>query len=84
MKKKALAAAILAATTLSAAPAFAAQNPFKDIPKDHWAYDAVSMLAKDGVIGIFTGGFTAAAGGICAAVFFGYLFALIFRSGEKK
>lgn len=50
MKKKALAAAILAATTLSAAPAFAAQNPFKDIPKDHWAYDAVSMLAKDGVI----------------------------------
>ena len=41
-------------------------------------------VAKDGVIGIFTGGFTAAAGGICAAVFFGYLYALIFRSGEKK
>ena len=41
-------------------------------------------VAKDGVIGIFTGGFTAAAGGICAAVFFGYLYARIFRSGEKK
>lgn len=29
---------------------YAAQNPFKDLPQDHWAYDAVTMLAKDGVI----------------------------------
>lgn len=50
MKKKALVAAVLAATTLSATPAFAASNPFKDLPADHWAYDAVNMLAKDGVI----------------------------------
>jgi len=50
MKKKAMVAAILAATTLSATTAFAATNPFKDVPKDHWAYDAVNMLAKDGVL----------------------------------
>ena len=39
---------------------------------------------EKGVIGIFTGGFTAAAGGIAAAVFFGYLFALIFKPGDKS
>lgn len=50
MKKKALAAAVLAAVTMSATTAFAAQNPFKDLPQDHWAYDAVTMLAKDGVL----------------------------------
>lgn len=45
MKKKALIAAILAATT-----AFAAKNPFNYVPADHWSYDALAMLAKDGVI----------------------------------
>ena len=50
MKKKALVAAVLAATTLTATPAFAAQNPFKDMPQGHWAYDAVNMLVKDGVV----------------------------------
>lgn len=50
MKKKALIAAILAATTLSATTAFAAKNPFNDVPADHWSYDALAMLAKDGVI----------------------------------
>ena len=43
-----------------------------------------SAIAERGVIGAFTGGFTAAAGGICAAVFFGYIVALIFRPGAKK
>ncbi|MBP3780862.1 MAG: putative porin [Selenomonas sp.] len=28
----------------------AAANPFADVPADHWAYDAVSTLAADGVI----------------------------------
>ncbi len=28
----------------------AAANPFSDVPADHWAYDAVSQLAADGVI----------------------------------
>ena len=50
MKKKALIAAVLAATTLTATTAFAAQNPVKDLPEGHWAYDAVTMLAEDGVI----------------------------------
>ena len=50
MKKKALVAAVLAATTLSATTAFAASNPFNDVPADHWSYDALEMLAKDGVL----------------------------------
>ena len=41
-------------------------------------------VGKYGVIGAFTGGFTAAAGGICAAVFFGYLAALIFKPRDKS
>lgn len=36
-------------------------------------------VAQDGALGIFTGGFTASAAGICAALLFGYLAALIFR-----
>ena len=32
----------------------------------------------------FTGGFTAGAGGICAAVFFGYVVALLFKPGDKS
>ncbi len=40
-------------------------------------------VAEKGVIGAFTGGFTAAAGGICAAVFFGIIVATIFKSKEK-
>lgn len=40
-------------------------------------------VAETGWLGIFTGGFTSAAGGICAAVMFGYLFALIFRPHDK-
>lgn len=30
----------------------AAANPFSDVPADHWAYDAVSQLAADGVIAL--------------------------------
>ena len=41
-------------------------------------------VAEKGLLGAFTGGFTAAAGGICAAVFFGYLVALLFRPREKR
>jgi hypothetical protein len=32
------------------ATTFAAPNPFSDVPAGHWAYDAVSELAKDGII----------------------------------
>jgi stage V sporulation protein AE len=41
-------------------------------------------VKERGVLGAFTGGFTAAAAGICAAVFFGYLAALVFKPGDKQ
>ena len=36
-----------------------------------------------GTLGILTWGITAAAAGICAAIFFGYLVAIIFKPKEK-
>ena len=49
MKKTifALAAGLMCIT---AAPALAANNPFQDVPKDHWSYDAVTQLAADGIL----------------------------------
>ena len=41
-------------------------------------------VAESGVIGAFTGGFTAAAGGICSAIFFGLLVALLFKDKDKN
>ena len=41
-------------------------------------------LAEKGLLGVLSGGFTAAAAGIAAAVFFGLLAALVFRSGDKS
>ena len=41
-------------------------------------------VAESGLLGAFTGGFTASAGGIAAAIFFGYLAAVIFKPKEKK
>lgn len=41
-------------------------------------------IDKDGWVGIFTGGFTAAAGGVTAAIVFGYLCAMIFRPRDKS
>lgn len=41
-------------------------------------------VEEKGLIGAFTGGFTAAAGGIGAAVFFGYLVSVIFKPGDKS
>ena len=41
-------------------------------------------VSQKGLLGAFTGGFTAAAGGICAAIFFGYLVALLFKPGDKN
>ncbi len=40
-------------------------------------------IAEQGFLGIFTGGFQAAAGGIGAAVFFGWLASLIFKPKDK-
>ena len=38
---------------------------------------------KDGFLGILTGGLTASAGGICAAIVFGLLASLLFKPKDK-
>ncbi|MBO6210967.1 MAG: S-layer homology domain-containing protein [Schwartzia sp.] len=50
MKKFFVSVAAASLIAGSAASAFAAANPFEDVPADHWAYDAVAQLAADGVI----------------------------------
>ena len=50
MKKTVLSAITTALVVGAASTTFAATNPFSDVPSDHWAYDAVSQLAQDGVI----------------------------------
>ena len=47
------------------------------------AKGAIEGAKSDGLLGAFTGGVTAGAGGIAAAVFFGYLAALIFKPKMK-
>lgn len=41
------------------------------------------LIEKDGFIGIFTGGLTAASGGITAALLFGFIASLIFKQKDK-
>lgn len=41
-------------------------------------------VTQSGLLGAFTGGVTAAAAGVAAAVFFGYLAAMVSRSGDKS
>ena len=41
-------------------------------------------VATDGMLGAVTGGCQSGAAGICAAIFFGLLVALIFKSKEKN
>lgn len=49
MKKSLLKVAVTTALTVAfAVPAFA--NPFADVQKDHWAYDAVNVLAQEGIV----------------------------------
>ena len=45
---------------------------------------AVEAAKTDGIVGAFTGGLKACATGITAAIFFGYLAALIFKPRTKK
>lgn len=48
------------------------------------AKGAREAVAENGLLGAFTGGATAAAGGISAAIFFAFLAALVARSKPKQ
>ena len=48
------------------------------------AKGAISAVRTKGILGIFTGGLEATAGGIAAAVIFAFIFSLIFRAKTKK
>ena len=47
------------------------------------AKGVATAVEEQGVLGAVTGGVTAAAGGIAASIFFGYLAALIFKAKPK-
>ena len=48
------------------------------------AKGVAKTVAEKGWLGVFTGGLTATAGGIAAAVVFGVLMALLFKPGDKR
>ena len=48
------------------------------------AKGVAKAVAEKGILGAFTGGLTATAGGVAAAVLFGVLAALLFRPGDKR
>ena len=50
MNKKIISAMTTALIVGAASTTFAAANPFSDVPAGHWAYDAVTQLAADGII----------------------------------
>lgn len=47
------------------------------------AQGAISAVQETGLLGAFTGGISAASGGLAAAVFFGFLSAVCFRAKPK-
>ena len=47
------------------------------------AKGVIKGIESDGFLGIFTGGITATAGGVAAAIFFGYIMAIIFNPKPK-
>ena len=50
MKKNLIVALALVFVLGIAGTAFAAANPFVDVPAKHWAYDAVTKLAQAGIL----------------------------------
>ena len=48
------------------------------------AKGVAKAVAEKGILGAFTGGLTAAAGGVAAAVFFGVLMAIFFKPKDKR
>ena len=47
------------------------------------AQGAIHAVQENGLLGAFTGGLTATAGGITAAIFFGFITAVLFRAKPK-
>lgn len=43
-----------------------------------------TAVGEQGLLGVFTGGLTASAGGVAAAVFFSLLAAFLFRPGDRS
>ena len=58
------------------------------VPLTGFGYSLAKGVEKSvmdsGLIGAFTGGIIGTAGGIAAAIFFGYLIALIFKPGDRS
>ena len=48
------------------------------------AKGTMEAIREQGFLGVFTGGLTAGAAGVAAAVFFGYLAALFSKPGDKS
>ena len=48
------------------------------------AHGAMEAAKSEGILGAFTGGVKAGAGGIAAAVFFGYIAAILFKPKMKQ
>lgn len=48
------------------------------------AKGVAKAVAEKGILGALTGGLTAAAGGIAAAIFFGVLMAILFKPKDKR
>lgn len=62
--------------------------PGATVPLTGFGYNlakgAIKGVKESGIIGAFTGGITASAGGIAAAIFFGYIASLISKPKMKK
>ncbi|MBU5627653.1 stage V sporulation protein AE [Oscillibacter sp. MSJ-2] len=58
------------------------------VPLTGFGYNLAKGVSKavgeKGWLGVLTGGLTATAGGIAAAVLFGFLMAMLFRPGDKR
>ena len=48
------------------------------------AKGAINAVKAQGLLGVFTGGLSASAGGIAAAIGFGFLFGSLFKARTKK
>lgn len=50
------AVSVLIAVSLVSSAALAAPVTVRDVPKDHWAYEAVNLLVEKGYMGVYKGG----------------------------